>query len=49
MTTVSVSSARANFSKLIESAAVTHERREVTRTANGSRCRGCSVLTITTR
>ncbi|WP_382303993.1 type II toxin-antitoxin system Phd/YefM family antitoxin [Herbiconiux sp. UC225_62] len=35
MSTLSVADARANFSKLIESAATTHERFEVTR--NGSR------------
>lgn len=35
MTTLSVADARANFSKLIESAATTHERFEVTR--NGDR------------
>lgn len=35
MTTLSVADARANFSKLVESASATHERFEVTR--NGSR------------
>jgi antitoxin YefM len=35
MTTLSVADARANFSKLVESAATTHERFEVTR--NGTR------------
>lgn len=35
MTTLSVADARANFSKLVESASTTHERFEVTR--NGSR------------
>ncbi|AYG04807.1 type II toxin-antitoxin system Phd/YefM family antitoxin [Gryllotalpicola protaetiae] len=35
MTTLSVADARANFSKLIESAITTHERFEVTR--NGAR------------
>ena len=35
MTTLSVADARANFSKLVESAATTHERFEVTR--NGAR------------
>ncbi|WP_198417675.1 type II toxin-antitoxin system Phd/YefM family antitoxin [Cryobacterium fucosi] len=35
MTTLSVAQARANFSKLVESASTTHERFEVTR--NGSR------------
>ncbi|MFB2597050.1 type II toxin-antitoxin system Phd/YefM family antitoxin [Herbiconiux sp. P17] len=35
MSTLSVADARANFSKLVESAATTHERFEVTR--NGSR------------
>ena len=35
MTTLSVADARANFSKVVESAAVTHERFEVTR--NGAR------------
>ncbi|WP_172582723.1 type II toxin-antitoxin system Phd/YefM family antitoxin [Subtercola boreus] len=35
MTTLSVADARANFSKLVESASMTHERFEVTR--NGSR------------
>lgn len=35
MTTLSLAAARANFSKLVESAAVTHERFEVTR--NGER------------
>jgi len=35
MTTLSVAQARANFSKLVESASVTHERFEITR--NGSR------------
>ena len=35
MTTLSVADARANFSKLVESAATTHERFEVTR--NGDR------------
>ena len=35
MTTLSVADARANFSKLVESASSTHERFEVTR--NGSR------------
>lgn len=35
MTTLSVASARASFSKLVESAASTHERFEVTR--NGER------------
>lgn len=35
MTTLSVADARANFSKLIESAVTTHERFEVTR--NGDR------------
>ena len=35
MTTLSVADARANFSKLVESAATTHERFEVTK--NGAR------------
>lgn len=35
MTTLSLADARANFSKLVESASTTHERFEVTR--NGSR------------
>jgi prevent-host-death family protein len=35
MTTLSVADARANFSKLVESASTTHERFQVTR--NGSR------------
>lgn len=35
MTTLSVADARANFSKLVEAAATTHERFEVTR--NGDR------------
>ena len=35
MTTLSVAAARANFSRLVESASSTHERFEVTR--NGSR------------
>lgn len=35
MTTLSVADARANFSKLVESASATHERFEVTR--NGAR------------
>jgi prevent-host-death family protein len=35
MTTLSVADARANFSKVVESAATTHERFEVTR--NGTR------------
>ncbi|MFT4030046.1 MAG: type II toxin-antitoxin system Phd/YefM family antitoxin [Protaetiibacter sp.] len=35
MTTLSVADARANFSKLVESAALTHERFEVTK--NGAR------------
>ncbi|WP_198417570.1 type II toxin-antitoxin system Phd/YefM family antitoxin [Cryobacterium mannosilyticum] len=35
MTTLSIAQARANFSKLVESASTTHERFEVTR--NGSR------------
>ena len=35
MTTLSVAAARANFSKIVDSAGLTHERYEVTR--NGSR------------
>lgn len=34
MTTLSVADARANFSKLVESASTTHERFEVTRNGN---------------
>lgn len=34
MTTLSVAAARATFSKLVESAATTHERFEVTRNGN---------------
>lgn len=34
MTTLSVASARAHFSKLVESASSTHERYEVTRNGN---------------